>query len=297
MKLGLKAVSTILLCLVVLIAGYNLYLQISISREADRLQDPELIEKSLAFEHEGRPPAFLLIHGFSNSPFDMRPVAERLERLGYAYRAIQLPGHGISARNLRAATMEHWLTAARDSYAGLRQRYGRVGIIGFSMGADLGLLLASRHEVDVLVLISPFLGFSQAMPLASHLESICRFSQWIIPYVKKIRLGMIKDPRGLKQYFAYWHMPLKAIIEVVEVGRMAVRSARSVSCNTMWAHSRRDSVASFSASLEAFRGMPAQYKKFLAYDQSDHTILYDYESGDLLENVCAFIRAHEQPSQ
>jgi carboxylesterase len=290
MHRGLKSGITIVCCCAALLSGYNIYLRYSISQEEALLKTPELISRASAFEHDGRPPAFLLIHGFSNAPFDMRPVADLLDGLGYAYKAIQLPGHSMSARNLQAATMEQCLSAASSAYEELRERYGQVGIIGFSMGADLGLQIASRHEVSMLVVINPFFRLARPSPFAAHLAVWCRLLERFVPYIKKTKLGMINDPDGLRQYFAYWHMPLRAIAEVARLGVQAAQSTRKVTCTTLWVHSRADRVADFTASLDAFNALPARNKRFIAYERSDHTILFDYDEETLLEQISAFIQ-------
>jgi len=294
MKHQLRIAIIILLCFGALVSAYNLYMQYSISTEEELLRHPEFVSLAGAFEREGRPPAFLLLHGFSNAPFDMLPVAGRLAELGYAYRAIKLPGHGMSARNLQGATSEQWLLAAHAAYDELRHRYGQVGIVGFSMGADLALQIASQHEVRMLVVINPFLRFAQGMPLSSGLGSVCWLLQNVVPYVKKRRIGMINDPNGLKRYFAYWHMPLRAIVEVARLGDQAAQSARSVACDTLWVQSRADSIADFTASHETFNSLPARKKSFLACDQSDHTVLYDYDAEDVLAHMCTFIQANRR---
>lgn len=293
MHRGLKSGITIVSCCAALLAGYNLYLRHSINQEEALLKTPELISRASAFEHDGRSPAFLLIHGFSNAPFDMRPIADRLDELGYAYKAVQLPGHGISARRLHKATMQEWLSAAYGAYEELRQRYGEVGVIGFSMGADLGLEIASRHEVSMLVVINPFFRLARTSPFSAHLAAWCRLLEWFVPYIKKTQLGMVNDPQGLRQYFAYWHMPLRAISEVARLGTQAAQSARKVTCNTLWVHTRADSIADFTASLNTFNTLPARNKRFIAYERSDHTILFDYDSEAVLKQISAFIQTNQ----
>src|SRR5688572_17767016 len=51
-------------------------------------------EKTAPFELGSGDDACLLLHGFTGSPWDMRPLGERLSERGYAVRAIRLPGHG-----------------------------------------------------------------------------------------------------------------------------------------------------------------------------------------------------------
>src|SRR5580704_15003176 len=47
-----------------------------------------------AFSAPGGPDGVLVLHGFTGSPFSMRPLADKLAEAGYAVELPRLPGHG-----------------------------------------------------------------------------------------------------------------------------------------------------------------------------------------------------------
>src|SRR5215470_18932258 len=100
-------------------------------------------EKTAPFEMPGIRPACLLIHGFTGTPWDVRPLGEALARAGHAVRAVRLPGHGTTPRAMLEATAPDWLLACDEALAELPGP--RVAVAGLSLGALLALVLAARH--------------------------------------------------------------------------------------------------------------------------------------------------------
>lgn len=88
--------------------------------------------------------ACLLIHGFTGSPAEMRPLGERLQQDGISSLAVRLPGHGTSLRDLERHNRRSWLAAAGDALHCLLNRFDRVTMCGLSMGGTIALQLAAR---------------------------------------------------------------------------------------------------------------------------------------------------------
>jgi carboxylesterase len=100
----------------------------------------------------------LLLHGFTGSPWEVRPLGESLAARGFHVEAPLLPGHGGEPEALRDVSWQDWLRAAEAAHLGLeRAASGPVAVVGLSMGALLALLLAARRPQGVagLVLLAP----------------------------------------------------------------------------------------------------------------------------------------------
>jgi carboxylesterase len=98
----------------------------------------------------------LLLHGFTGSPFSMRPWAEHLVADGFRVAVPRLPGHGTDWQELAMTQWTDWYAAAEAELASLRQVCDQVFVGGLSMGGGLALLLAERHgaEIDGIVLVN-----------------------------------------------------------------------------------------------------------------------------------------------
>jgi carboxylesterase len=101
----------------------------------------------------------LLCHGFTGSPQSLRPWGEYLAERHpeYAIELPLLPGHGRPWRELAKTGWTDWYAAFEEAFLALRERCGRVYVMGLSMGGGMALRLAERHPADVagLVLVNP----------------------------------------------------------------------------------------------------------------------------------------------
>ncbi|SFK60015.1 alpha/beta hydrolase [Geodermatophilus ruber] len=101
----------------------------------------------------------LLVHGFTGSPFSIRPWGEHLAAAGFAVRAPLLPGHGTRWQDCNASTEEQWLAAVSGALDELAAECDRVVVGGLSMGGTLAIRLAELRPDDIagLVLVNPSL--------------------------------------------------------------------------------------------------------------------------------------------
>jgi len=97
-----------------------------------------------------------LLHGFTGTPGEMRPLGFALREQGIDAHGILLPGMGAHLERLNSMTADTWLQAADEGWQAHRERYDRSILIGYSMGGSLALHLASRRPPDLLILIAPF---------------------------------------------------------------------------------------------------------------------------------------------
>ncbi|MBW6511174.1 MAG: alpha/beta fold hydrolase [Desulfuromonadaceae bacterium] len=101
--------------------------------------------------------AVLLVHGFTASPWEMLPVAEYLQTVGFASLAVRLAGHGTCPEDLATRRWQEWRNDVAVGYRLLAENYRQVFAVGVSTGA---LLLLHRSLTDRyvgLTLISPYL--------------------------------------------------------------------------------------------------------------------------------------------
>jgi esterase/lipase len=101
----------------------------------------------------------LLLHGFTGSPFSVRPWGEHLAAAGFAVRAPLLPGHGTRWQDCNLTTEQHWVDAVSGTLDRLTAECDRVVVAGLSMGGTLAIRLAELRPDDVagLVLVNPSL--------------------------------------------------------------------------------------------------------------------------------------------
>ncbi|MFX0200892.1 MAG: alpha/beta hydrolase [Candidatus Hodarchaeota archaeon] len=259
--------------------------------------DASIQQKLSQINNDGNSPAVLLIHGFGGSPLDVKPLCDALRKRGYAFRAILLPGHGTTPRDLKDIKGGDWVEKTSQSYEYLRQKYDDVSVVGFSMGGAIGISIAAEKDVRKLVLISPYFKVRERWFYFGKPENWAQRLARIVPFVKKPKIGQINDPNGLKRYIAYRNLPTKSVHELSKLGRSAVERAKDVRCETLWMHSKSDIVADFKLSKKVFETVPSMKKHFVEYERSNHIILYDYDHMDAINKAILFLEGdHNEQS-
>ena len=132
----------------------------------------------------------LLIHGLTDSPYSVRPLARTFERRGYYTLGLRMPGHGTIPSGLVTTTWHDWAAAVR---LGVRHVRARIGpnkpllLVGYSNGGALVVnytLAALEDESlprpDGLVLLSPMIGVSPFARLSWMMSLLSP-----IPYFEK----------------------------------------------------------------------------------------------------------------
>ena len=124
----------------------------------------------------GAKTAALLVHGFTATPWEMRPLADFLADAGIASLAVRLPGHGTSPEDLAGRRWEEWYDAILDGYQILSKEVQSIYGIGMSTGCLLLLALTKVEPLNGLVLFSPYLR------VLHRLAPYAGWLRWIRPY-------------------------------------------------------------------------------------------------------------------
>src|SRR5437763_14070236 len=86
-----------------------------------------------------RPLGCLLVHGFTGTPEEMRPLGEALAARGFPVHAVRLAGHGTDVAELARTRWTDWFAPVEAGVARPRATAGRRGVAGRSMGSLLAL--------------------------------------------------------------------------------------------------------------------------------------------------------------
>ena len=127
---------------------------------------------------QGDEVGILAMHGFMGTPANMRLIADAAAKNGHTVYAPLLSGHGTTLSDMKAQSAEVWLADAEAAYAKLIDAgCKKIFLMGLSMGGVLMSLLAQRHKVDGLVLLStPF----RLQDYLIHAGKAGRFAPYVI---------------------------------------------------------------------------------------------------------------------
>jgi carboxylesterase len=239
---------------------------------------------------EGAP--CLILHGFTGSPWDMRPLGEALAGQGYRVRCDRLPGHGTTPEAMETVRAEDWHRTAEQ---GLSSFEGpeRVFIVGFSMGALLAVNLAARfpERVRALALLAPAMDFvGPEMFLLRTLR--------MLPLLEKFHPTVWKDSTDIGNDGIRTQAPILAgypaarIRDLFRVQDEARSVMRKVTAPTLVMAAKKDHVVSVRGARELARGMVrAQPLRFVVLRQGFHILARDDDAPLVFDEVASFFRA------
>ena len=193
--------------------------------------------------------AILLVHGFTATPWEMRPLAEDLRAAGYTALAVRLPGHGTSAEDLRTRNYVDWLNAVVEGYRLLRGGHQKVFGIGMSTGGLLLALLASGAPLTGLVLLSPYLRLAHPLaPLTGLLH------HWH-PYQER---PLAPGDEG----HYYQRRPLAGIVQLRRLSRELTPQLSQVTLPALVVAAEGDQTVDVASGLELFRRLGSRHKEY-----------------------------------
>ena len=196
--------------------------------------------------------AVLLIHGFSATPWEMRPLAEMLTRRGFACLAVRLPGHGTSPEDLATRRWEEWSAAVISGYDRLAQHFPRVYAAGLSTGSLLALTLTGRRELSGVVLLSPYLR------LRHNLAPFARWLRYLHPYQKRT----LSDVAALHYYS---RRPVAGVHQINRLLRRLKPQLESIRAPVLALHGEGDEVIDIDSGRQLFDRLGSavkQYRRF-----------------------------------
>jgi carboxylesterase len=131
-----------------------------------------------SYYQAGSKTGFLLIHGLTGTPTELRYISNGLSRAGYTVSVPQLAGHCGTLEDLKATHWQDWYQSAEDALIELRKSCDLVVVGGLSMGAIIALKLAAEHPdtVDGATLFAPTF----------------RFDGWAIPWYGRL-FDLVRD--------------------------------------------------------------------------------------------------------
>ncbi|AKJ07866.1 esterase/lipase [Archangium gephyra] len=254
-------------------------------------------EKTAPFELGRGEDACLLLHGFTGSPWDVRPLGEALAARGLYVRAPQLPGHGSTPEALLSVSHRDWERAAAQALLSLRG-YRRIFVAGLSMGALLSLRLAADYpeQVHGLALVAPALRFQG--PHMWLLKRLRRHGllERVKPWVFKTGTD-VSDPAVLAEAPILPAFPSARLQDLWELQDIAMSVLPRVRCPALVAVAEQDHVVDPTCGPVLVRGLTAApHVRFISLSTGFHIIPRD-KGGPLLASEVGSFFARLQGTQ
>ena len=226
----------------------------------------------------------LLIHGFTATPDEMRPLGEALAARGFPVRGVRLAGHATEVADLARTCWTDWFSSVVEERGRLGRDVGRVAAVGMSLGALLALHLAATRPsaLEGLVLCGTPIRLGDArlrwLPALARIPWVSR--RWAT--IPKAGGGPdIADPAVRAASRSYTAMPLTGILELLRLQAVVRGELARVTQPALLLHGRHDHSAPV-ANLELLRrSLGSRQVDAHVLERSWHIVTLDYDRDEV----------------
>lgn len=233
----------------------------------------------------------LLIHGFSGTPYEMRFLGEHLHGEGHSVGGVRLAGHATRVEELAQCRWIDWYQSVEEGFEELSRHCSRIVVVGLSMGALLAVRLAAQHASQVAGVVLLSASFELTNRWTRRLAGVVRTALPLLPeslrYLDKGGSD-IADPVERKQRPTYRRLPLRGVVELIDLQRRARVWLPAVGQPVLAIHARQDHTAPLS-NLDLLRATIGDLRRTLILEDSYHVITVDRERERVAVEVSRFI--------
>lgn len=221
----------------------------------------------------------LLVHGFLASPAEIRDIGDKLFALGYTVLGVRLKGHGTSPWDLRERNWKDWYSSVERGLEIIGGLCDRVGVVGFSTGGALSLLLsgAKPEQVDAVVSICAPIEFrNKNMRFVPIMHGANRVVRWLSKYEGLIPF---RQNESEHPHINYRNMPIRSLYELTRLVAHLKDQLKQVSCPVCIIQSTADRVVDPVSATIAYDLVGSQDKEIHWVESERHGILNEDIGG------------------
>lgn len=247
-----------------------------------------------AFFLQGGPRGVLCLHGFTGTPFEVRPVAEALAGRGFTVAAPVLAGHCGTIDDLARTRWPDWLASVNQALDRLLEAVqgAPVAIAGFSLGGLLALRTARLRPQDVAALAIIAAPLRLRPYQVNAVRVLCRLPALLrrgpLAVLPKFGGYDVLDAEMKRQNPGLSGMPIVGINSLIELGEVVRRDLPDIRTPTLVAHGELDRTVPLGDSLELVGTLGAEVIERLFLPRSGHLVAIDVERSTLIERVTRF---------
>jgi carboxylesterase len=240
-----------------------------------------------AFEFPGsRNVGVLMVHGYTGSPAEMRPLAEKLARREIGSIGVRLRGHGTHPNDMLRYRHTDWIDDAEAGLDQLLARYERVFIAGLSMGGTIALNLAARRASDprtvgVIPMCAVLRLVDWRLGLAPILSRLIRWQSWGHPDIKDVSMW--------DRHVAYRRFRTRTILQLLALMRETRGLLPQVRQPLLIVQASEDRVVPPWNAKLVYEGTASQDKRLLWLDNCYHVVTVDFDADRLFTEVVRFV--------
>ncbi|MGI6226817.1 MAG: alpha/beta hydrolase [Peptococcales bacterium] len=233
------------------------------------------------FHFPGNNIGCLLIHGFTGSPGEMRPLGEHLHNKGYTVKGVLLPGHGTCVRDLAKTNWQNWYSEVVTGYNELKKQCEKLFVIGLSMGGALALHLAANKNINggIVSICTPIFLAKQKAYLAPYLQYFIKYSR--------------KKSYTNKNYKSFWYdqYPISCTASLVKSLPIIKKELKSITNPILIIQSSLDKTVKPESAQYIYDNIGSKEKRLYWLNNSGHIATLDTERNKVFLWTEDFIKS------
>ncbi len=226
--------------------------------------------------------AFLLIHGFTGTHYEMEPLAKHLRNKGIHVENIILPGHETTLEDLKDRKWNELTDFAQEQLNALKDKFVRVYVCGLSLGAAITIYLGAQNpDIDgIISLAAPALSPDWRMGVLAFLP----FVHLIYPYHKNEEKGW-EDIESLQTHRSYGGYPVKFINQLSKFIKINKRKMSDIKIPILVVYAKNDSTITLKHAEKVYNTVSSTDKKIIQILKGGHVIPKDAGRKQLFEEI------------
>jgi carboxylesterase len=229
----------------------------------------------------------VLLHGFSATPAEMRPLGEFLAGEGYSILGVRLAGHATHPNDLDHTRWTDWLNNVEDGLALLSRHCSQIALVGQSLGGVIALLAAARYQPAAVVAISTPYGSLPKLAWTERLRMLLH--PMIHKEVERFPPDHPLHHRRELNYPAYPEFPCQILSQLDQVILAMMENLPQVSVPILLVNSRDDPVIPIDCQQAIYDQLGSSQKEKQSFDGFDHSMVKDPKNQLVFTAVASFL--------
>jgi len=223
----------------------------------------------------------LCIHGFTGGPYELEPLVQYLQKTtNWLIATPCLPGHGREL-NLKGVTYDQWVKTAEEELVKLIEACETVYVIGFSMGGVIAGYLATKYNIEKLVLLSAAVYYMNPKQMLKDIQKM------IVDSMK----GKLRENALFTRYKTkITSTPLSATLEFRKLVHLMRPKLKEICIPTLIARGEKDGIVPIKSAYYLYKTICSPVKKLLLLPSSGHLVCHGPGREQLFAEVEKFLK-------
>lgn len=246
------------------------------------MQNPQL--EGSSFYWPAGDHGILLIHGFTATTAEVRPLGQFLHAAGYTVSGLLLPGHGTYPEDANRFSWLDWAMSVDHAYQHLRKKCDRVFLGGESMGGLLTLYQASiTQNIERIVVYAP------ALKLRSQRAGV--LARLLAPFMAVIQKPASPLTTADELWNGYTVYPLKAMVELLKMQRAVLKQLPRIHQPLLIIQGRLDQAVDTGVPEQIRSRVNSAHIEIHWLENSGHCVILDQERQQAMEITLKFLQS------